>query len=189
MTTARCHGTSLRQCQPTDDLGIPTLTMAVDPFTCWPRAEIENSPSLRAGVFVTWADELQSRETECTHMLSEASQLTALFGFKTPTASLALVFFHRFCARQNWRLFGATESQRTLLRLSCLFLAGKVDDFRVRTSGHGHPEFFRLKHICELHSVRKLSFHMSVSDIRETIKMLERQLLDTMEVYQFPGHM
>jgi hypothetical protein len=158
--------------------------MSADPFACWPRAEIENSPSVRAGVFASWADELPSREAQCTLMLNEASQLTSLFGFRQSTASLALVFFHRFCSRQIWQLFGATDGQRTLLRLSCLFLAGKVDDFRVRSgSGHGpSAEFFRLKHVCQLDSVRVLSYQMSVSDIREAIKTLERQLLDTMEV-------
>jgi cyclin T len=81
------------------------------------KEELENSPSRRDGCSQRAEKEL--RETTCQHLQEVGKKL------KLPQLAIAtaIVFFHRFFARESYKRY-----DRIVVATACLFLAGKVEE-------------------------------------------------------------
>jgi len=140
------------------------------------KEELENSPSRRDGF--TQKQEKEMRETTCHHLQEVGKKL------KLPQLAIAtaIVFFHRFFARQSYKRY-----DRIVVATACLFLAGKVEEA---------PK--------KLNQVILTSWHVLVADqknvpplkegsqkfkeLREKILAMERVLLQIIAFDMFIEH-
>lgn len=139
------------------------------------KEELENSPSRRDGM--TAKQEQQYRVSTCHHLQEVGKKL------KLPQLAIAtaIVFFHRFFARQSHRKY-----DRIVVATACLFLAGKVEEA---------PKKLNLV-ITTSHQVLVANQHNSAAplketspkfkDLREKILAMERVLL---QIIAFDMHL
>ncbi|CAB05724.2 Cyclin-like domain-containing protein [Caenorhabditis elegans] len=126
----------------------------------WPLEALKTTPSIRAGL--TKEQELLWRR-EGIKLLSEVGN--ALNCKPRPTIGVAAVYFHRFYMIHSFQSFS-----REVTALSCLFLAGKVEDF---------PK--KCKDVCQAAVTHYPEIYSKYQNLVDDVMGLERVLLHSLK--------
>ncbi|CAI2353424.1 unnamed protein product [Caenorhabditis sp. 36 PRJEB53466] len=126
----------------------------------WPIEALKATPSIKAGL--TKEQELQYRR-EGIKLISEIG--SALKCKANPTIAVASVYFHRFYMLQSFQSF-----PREITAISCLFLAGKVEDF---------PK--KCKDVCQSAVARFPDIYAKYPNLVDDVMGTERVLLHSLK--------
>lgn len=139
------------------------------------KEELAGSPSSRDGV--SKAHEQHYRETTCSHIRDVGMKL------KIPqlTIATAIVFFHRFFARQSFRKY-----DRIIVATACLFLAGKVEEAPKKLRDVISASYATLNKSKDVPPLREDS--KEFKDLREKILVMERVVLNSVAFDMYIEH-
>ncbi|KAL7074419.1 hypothetical protein ACQ4LE_006735 [Meloidogyne hapla] len=131
--------------------------MSVNTNWLWNPEDLENTPSVRAGISIEEENDLRKEGVRVIKEIGKSINLKT-----NPTLATASVFFHRFYMFNTF-----ADYPPRMMALACLFLAGKVEET---------PK--KCRDLVQI-AIDKYPMHFSGNNSMDELILLERILLQT----------